>query len=116
MPDKDAIYTVKEDFKRSYEYSVKLKRGDTVIPTEGKESVHGWIWCRSMDGNEAWVPESIIVQKNGIFSINSDYDSTELTVKKGETVKILYENSGWSFCLKDGTDMGWLPASILTKQ
>ncbi len=115
MTDENAIYIVKEDFKRSYEYSVKLKHGDRVIPTEGKESVKGWIWCRSMDGTEAWVPETIIVQKNGKFSVNSDYDSTELTVRKGETVKVLYENSGWFFCRKDNKDEGWLPESILNR-
>ena len=38
-----------------------------------------------------------------------DYDATELTVRAGEKVEAIREESGWVWCRKEDGREGWLP-------
>ena len=42
-----------------------------------------------------------------------DYNATELTVRGGEEVFVLEEESGWVFCRTMDGRKGWLPYTII---
>ena len=69
----------------------------------------GWLWCVPADGPSGWVP-SAFVRRDGASGVAlRDYDASELTVKPGDVLEALEEESGWLRCLAADGAVGWVP-------
>jgi hypothetical protein len=75
---------------------------------------HSWIWCSDLDGRSAWIPEQFLsFYVNSRAILNTDYDSTELTVEIGETVIGIRILDGWIWCRNNVCKEGWVPEDNL---
>ena len=100
---------VKSPYRSAYPDPLKLKPGEKVKLGKGISEWSGWAWCEDKNGKTGWVPESYLQIKGNSGKLLFDYDATELTVKKGEELKILKEQSGWLWCENRKGDYGWVP-------
>jgi hypothetical protein len=106
-------YRVIKEHKASFTFALLAAEGDEV--TIGKEDpeMPGWFWCKSKGGVEMWVPRTYIALKGTVWRFTQDYNSTELSVKVGETVQIIGESLGWAECLNGEWCYGWIPINKL---
>jgi hypothetical protein len=44
-------------------------------------------------------------------TLRQDYDATELTVRAGEELMVMVEESGWLWCANRTGQRGWVPAN-----
>lgn len=109
------LYRVIEEHKASFDYVFTAANLETV--TVGKEDpeMPGWHWCRNASGLEAWVPETHIDIEGTSAVFNQPYNSVEHSVKPGELVQYLGEALGWTECLNEKWEYGWVPTSKLEK-
>jgi uncharacterized protein YgiM (DUF1202 family) len=109
--EKKAI--VVKDYNTPYHDPLKLKKGDEVEVSPKESDWPGWVWCTNEEDKGGWVPTSYLYDYREKIVALRDYDATELDVVKGETVTILYEESGWGWCRKESGECGWLPLENL---
>ena len=65
-------------------------------------------------GHAAWVPEEFIERRGEHEAVLlRDYDSSELTVVKGDEFEVLDEAGGWCLCRTPGGANGWVPKDAL---
>ena len=100
----------------SYPDPIELKAGDMVIP-DGREELwdgHRWIWARGSCGREGWIPDNLIVARQGRTVAARDYSAVELNGAAGEIVEIIGGTHGWSWRRRANGAEGWLPNRKLT--
>ncbi|MDH4222216.1 MAG: SH3 domain-containing protein [candidate division Zixibacteria bacterium] len=111
------MFTVKakvnSSYRTHYPHPLKLKSGDQVKIEKRKCEWKGWVWCEGKDGNTGWIPENYLQIKGNNGKLLLDYDATELTVQRGEELKIIKEESGWFWCKNQKGDYGWIPKEKL---
>jgi uncharacterized protein YgiM (DUF1202 family) len=100
---------VKSRYRSAYPEPLKLKRGEKVELGKRVSEWSGWVWCEDKSGKAGWVPESYLQIRGNCGILLSDYDATELSVKRGEELMILKEQSGWLWCQNRKGDYGWVP-------
>jgi len=71
-----------------------------------------WVWAKSRDGKEGWVPDSIITT-DAPFRVTQTYSAQELTCQKGQTLTSHNTLHGWVFCTDEQGQSGWVPARNL---
>jgi uncharacterized protein YgiM (DUF1202 family) len=101
------------DYQSAYPEPLNLKAGDNVTVADKKTEWPGWIWCTDGSGNSGWVPADYVEREGAAGTLGVDYDATELSVKTGDEVQVLKEQSGWAWCRKRTGDLGWLPLKVL---
>lgn len=69
-----------------------------------------WYWCRTGDGNEAFVPGQVLEVNGSTGTFLRDYNSLELTVSRGDILIMLYEMGGWTLARKSTGEEGWVPS------
>lgn len=99
---------VKSPYHSPFPDPIKLKRGEKVKVEKRVCEWSGWVWCEDIDGKTGWVPQSYVQIKGNSGKLLVDYDATELSVKKGEELKILKEESSWFWCRNRKGDSGWV--------
>jgi len=100
-----------KDYKASTSDPIRIEEGD-LLEVEFRETYwKGWIWCRSIEGKEGWIPKNYIQIDEKKFRAIAlrDYDAIELTVKKGEKFTIKFEESGWAWVSNKAEKTGWIP-------
>jgi hypothetical protein len=95
-------------YQRSTEYPVFLSRGENVDVLK-KDNEQGWFLFKNSNGVEGWAPLKIL---NGSM-ITKNYDSTELTVVKGDILKVYYEETNWYWCKNQEGLKGFVPKKNL---
>ena len=107
--------TVIEQWQATYPDPISLKAGDMIILTGRQDNWEGhiWVWAKSMDGLEGWIPDTIVKRSNAGFVATEDYTAAELTCQKGETVTGEKETHGWVFCRASDGRLGWVPRKNL---
>lgn len=103
-------YRVVENHEASFPYSMVVRAGDFVKVGEEDEEMPGWFWCTDEDGVSAWIPGSHLQRKNGKAKMLVDYDSTEHTVRVGDVLEFIKEDTGWIWCKNSEGKVGWVPA------
>lgn len=108
--------TILHPHTATYASPIKITIGEEVAVDHEDTDNPGWVWCTDNRGKSGWVPKSILD-----FSFNGanarafeDYDAIELTVRRGESVKILEEESGWFWCENAEGQHGWVPKECVT--
>ncbi|MEJ2252208.1 MAG: SH3 domain-containing protein [Candidatus Lokiarchaeota archaeon] len=74
---------------------------------------NGWLYCTNKKGISGWVPQEYVLKLSKSGKILYDFDSTELTAFKDETVNVLNEVSEWCYCLNNKGEKGWIPKEHL---
>jgi uncharacterized protein YgiM (DUF1202 family) len=100
---------VKKEHKSSFQYPVKLVKGENVT-VERKETIYnGWIWATTKNGNSGWVPEKILKIDNNEGMALQTYNATELNVNVGEKLRFLREINDWYWVENGKGALGWIP-------
>ncbi|CAG2210470.1 unnamed protein product [Mytilus edulis] len=100
--------------------NLNVKKGDVVKLVDSRE---GWYWVEH-DDTEGWIQANLVqpAEMNTIkrtllkvlcdFISESDYDTDNLNVKKGDVVKLVDSREGWYWVEHDDTE-GWIQANLV---
>ena len=98
---------------------IRLAAGDPLELTGRTERWDGhlWVWARSRDGREGWLPDSLVVAGAGGLlqdaRAREAYSAAELGCRAGQVLIGSARVHGWVWCRgPDGTE-GWVPARNL---
>lgn len=104
------------DYDRPYEDPIDVKAGDLVRPvTDGtmETDIMGWTWCVGPDGRAGWTPDSWCRPMGESWQILRDFSALELTVRKGDRLRLLYSESGFLFCETGAGECAWVPDAVM---
>ena len=77
---------------------------------------HTWLWAIGEDGREGWVPDSLVEGAKPSEQVAKfDYSAIELTCELDETLTRHKSTHGWSWCVNDRGDQGWVPNDNLAQ-
>lgn len=103
------------DYTRPYENPISVSCGDLVKLKASMETDYiGWGWCTAKDGRSGWVPENWCQVEQDNWRLKRDFTAIELSVSRGDFVRLLYSESGFVFCRMESGQEGWLPDAALT--
>jgi hypothetical protein len=104
-----------EDWQATYADPIRLAAGDMLYLTGREDNWDGhiWLWARSLDGLEGWVPDNVICEAEGRHVAKGDYTAAELTCRRGQVLTAKKETHGWVFCIAEGGAAGWVPRKNL---
>lgn len=90
---------------------VRLHTGDTVGVGHRDQLRTDYLWTTDVRGRSSWVPQECLdVAADGRQATAlRDYDSTEITIGRGETLDVLDELGGWYLCRSASGLIGWVP-------
>ncbi len=97
------------DYVSAFSDPVKLRDGEELRLSRKETVWDGWGWCTTKEGKSGWIPESFVDMTGNNGKANRDYDATELTVRVGDELEILEEESGWAWCRNSSGLFGWVP-------
>jgi len=104
------------DYDRAYPDPVAARAGDVVVPDAERSretDFMGWTWCRGPDGREGWVPDGWIDRDGPSWRMRRDYAALELSVRRGDRVRLEFSESGFVFCRDAAGAAGWVPDAVL---
>lgn len=66
-------------------------------------------------GGSGWVPERHLSMDRPLARVVHAYDTQELAASSGATLKLIEDDpeSGWSWCVRDDGQAGWIPRRAL---
>jgi hypothetical protein len=97
-----------KDYTSEFSNPLKLKKDDKVQIDHTRNEYPGWKYCKTNKG-QGWIAASYLEILGDEGTLNHDYDATELTVKKGQLLEMIYEESGWLWCKTEENKFGWCP-------
>lgn len=74
---------------------------------------HLWLWARSRDGREGWLPDSLVARGPGGARAREAYSAVELDCEAGQILIGEAEVHGWIWCHAADGAAGWVPARNL---
>jgi hypothetical protein len=100
-----------KDYRISNSKPLCLKSGDTfkILPKEIPPEWSGWIWAKT-EKQEGWISKHYFETRNGRPFVIRDYVAREIDVESGESVRLHYEDCGWSWIEKGDGNAGWIPS------
>ena len=110
--------TVTAAWEASYPDPIRVRAGEPVT-LGGKEhdwKGHVWLWARSRDGKEGWIPDDLLEPRDGALVARRDFDAMELTCRRGEALEALSATHGWVLCRAEDGRTGWVPEENLAFQ
>jgi Variant SH3 domain len=91
---------------------IRIHAGDALAVGHRNQQHPAFIWSATEDGHHGWVPEEFIEIVGGHNAVaRRDYDSTHLTVIKGETLEVVEQVGGYLLCRNVAGVEGWVPES-----
>lgn len=100
------------DYIAAYANPISGKVGDLLRMGRNDDEWPGWVWCTGPDGREGWVPEAYI-DIGPPARLRLNYDARELSVQLGETLEILFSQSGWHYARRASGECGWVPENVV---
>lgn len=104
------------DYDRPYDDPIRVKRDDIVKPvTDGSQvtDMMGWTWCIAPDGRAGWTPDSWCESTAEGWRLLRDFSALELTIRKGDRLRLLFSESGFLFCARGNEEEGWVPDAVV---
>jgi hypothetical protein len=93
---------------------LKLKAGDAIAIGHRDGVWSSYVWGSDGRGHAAWVPEEFVERRGEREAVLlRDYDSSELTVVRGDEFEVLDEAGGWCLCRARSGATGWVPEDVL---
>lgn len=111
MPGKKA--RVKANYTSTSLDPIFVLKGESLVVAYESEKYPGWVWCVNNEGKGGWTPESYLEIDGESAVARQDYDGAELTVRDGDELTVVHEESGWCWCQFGKDEMGWVPTEIL---
>jgi hypothetical protein len=105
------------EYARSYDDPIAVAAGIEVVPDPERSAatdISGWVWCKSPDGREGWVPEGWLEQKDGRSVLKRDFSALELSVRPGDRIELILSESGFAYGRTAAGEQGWVPDGVLT--
>ena len=91
---------------------VKFQVGDILGVGHRDRQWTMYVWVTDQSGHAGWVPDTYLEMTDPREAVATrDYDATELTIVKDETVEVLEEAGGWTHCRNAHGVDGWVPSS-----
>ena len=98
------------EYVREFDNPIHITEGNEIEIIQRNEGRYKeWYWCKSKEGTLAFVPESYLQVSGNAGLLKEDYDSTELTVFKGQILYLQEETGGWTWCRTEDGEYGWVP-------
>lgn len=93
---------------------IRLAIGDSVVAGERATQWPEFVFVTGEAG-EGWVPARHLSGDSGTVAVETEYDTTELSVSVGQEVTVLERDdlSGWWWCRADDGRTGWVPVLAL---
>lgn len=94
----------------------QAEKGEVVSGKEKPTEWEGWLYCKNKSGIYGWVPKAFvspIADSLNKYQLNCDYNAYEITISKGELVKIKEKESGWALIESENGEIGWIPLENL---
>ncbi|MCI5063469.1 MAG: SH3 domain-containing protein [Algiphilus sp.] len=113
----EALYRVTADWTATYPDPICLQRGD-AFSLSGETfdwDGHTWIWARSGDGREGWIPDDLARRSEGVLRAQEAFSAMELSCRAGEQLHGLKQRHGWVWCRHPDGRTGWVPHGRLEK-
>ena len=92
----------------TFERGAELRVGEKY---EGPEGWENWFWCHTCGQKPGWVPSEVfeMVDEETGRAVES-YTARELSVEKGQKVRVQKTLNGWAWCQVESTNQeGWVP-------
>ncbi len=99
------------DYTAQYPEPLLIKAGEVVEPAHWDDEWPGWTWCSTASGLTGWVPERYLDRAGAEVVCLYEFDGTELSLKEGERLTVLKEESGWLWCETETGRKGWVPSN-----
>lgn len=109
-------YRVTRVYKTPYPEHLIFNKGEWVeIGPEFKDDPEwkDWIWCKSMDKVEAWVPKQFIEVENQRAKMKRDYDARELSISPEDQLLVYEIINGFGLAENRSGERGWVPMKCL---
>jgi hypothetical protein len=108
-------FRVVENWQATYADPIRFAAGDLVYLTGRRDNWDGhiWLWAKSADGLEGWIPDSIVRQGEAGCIAREDYTAAELTCQTGQVLTGEKETHGWVYCRSMDGSAGWVPRKNL---
>jgi hypothetical protein len=92
---------------------VRFRAGDALGVGHHDQVWTHYIWATDQAGRSGWAPDEYLQLDDDGHRATAlrDYDSTELTVGRGEIVDVLDEAGGWYLCRTTSGQSGWVPST-----
>ncbi len=112
-PATSALSVCRAAHERSFEIAPKVSAEETVTFRGNDPQNLGWFKGTTNEGIEGYFPLSwfSVDEPLGQATAQRDYDTQELTVKKGEDVATMESESGWTRVMNTEHEIGWIPAT-----
>ncbi|NVM19784.1 MAG: hypothetical protein HWN80_18930 [Candidatus Lokiarchaeota archaeon] len=94
----------------------QAEKGEIVSGKERPTQWEGWLYCKNKVGIYGWVPKTYVNPiKDSLekYQFIRPYNSYEITISKGELVKIKEIESGWAVIENESRKIGWIPLDNL---
>jgi len=104
------------DYRRPYADPIAARAGAVVRPLrDGTMTTDfiGWTWCVGADGRAGWVPDSWCDRDSAEWRLLRDFDARELSVRRGQRLRLLFSESGFVMAQTEAGERGWVPDAIL---
>ena len=106
---------VRAPWTASQKHPIVVRKGDRVIVGRRDDEWTEYRWCVAETGETSWLPVSILgISEKGTAVALRDYTAAELTVCAGDGVEIGEQLGGWSWCVAESGEAGWLPDRVLS--
>jgi uncharacterized protein YgiM (DUF1202 family) len=101
---------IMQEYHIQYVDPIEVTAGDKVMVELEDVEFPGWVWCRTADGRQGWVPiELLLKQDSGEAIVRQTYSARELAVQPGEDVVIVDSRHGWLQIRNSAGECGWVP-------
>ena len=108
------LIRVIRDYAAQYTRPIIVRANEVVHVGARDDEYPEWQWCRSEAGLEGWVPVSLLIDIDaGRARIIEDYDAAELSVVRGEQVRVTRRLGLWARATNAAGASGWIPETVL---
>ncbi|MGB0504600.1 MAG: SH3 domain-containing protein [Pikeienuella sp.] len=109
-------HKVVQDWHATYEAPIHVTQGEVIV-LNGRTDIwdgHLWLWAESTLGTCGWVPDSLVVWREGRKLARYDYSAMELSCSAGDILSELWRTHGWILCRSLDGATGWVPQANLS--
>lgn len=106
----------RQDYDRPYADPIAVGSGALVRPVlDGSITTDflGWTWCIASDGRAGWVPDAWCDRQGDAWRLERDFNALELSVRRGQRLRLLFSESGFVMAGTDSGERGWVPDAVL---
>ena len=108
---KEVVSQVIKQHKSNYPRPIEFHSNDEFEIGNEDLEYPGWIWIKTVDGNEGWAPVGFIIisRETNIGVARTNYCARELNVEVGDKIHIKNTLCGWHYASNSSGDSGWVP-------